>query len=134
MIAIWFILIVAGAVGPIAFWQYGNNGAIVVGLATATVIASTLLAAWLATRFARNNRAAMGLLAGTGIRMFLPLALVLAIVTLGRGRFDRQSALNVVPLYFAMLIGDTIAYVRRVRLLGDAPISVLKQPHKRIGN
>jgi hypothetical protein len=71
------------------------------------------LAAWCTSWFTRHERAAAGLLAGTGIRMFLPLAAVLGVVTIGRSLIEPRSALYFLPLYLAMLIADTVSTLRR---------------------
>jgi hypothetical protein len=130
----WFILLVAAVVGPIAYWQYGTSGAIVVSLAAATMLLSMLLADWAARRFAQSDRAAMGLLAGTAIRMILPLAFVLAVVVLGRGRVERHLVLYILPLYFAMLLSDTVKAVRRANATHDASNPALQSRKKPFGS
>lgn len=125
------VLIVAVVVSPVAWLQYRSSGVIVISLAALAVVASIWLAASCTWWFSRDGRSSAGLLAGTGIRMLLPLGLVLALVTIGRGHIEPGSVLYVVPLYFAMLIADTVSAVRRPRAEHNRMIS---KPGQRNGS
>jgi hypothetical protein len=124
------ILVVALLVGSIAYLQYGASGLFVVSVGTATVLASMWIATWCAKWFAGADRMAAGLLAGTGVRMLLPLAAVLGLVTLGREHIEARSVLYIVPIYFAMLIVDTLAATRRIHS-PRRPIDSESQPPNR---
>jgi len=91
---------------PLAGWQFGVVGTAVVAVFTIAVVASEWLSTWCAQRFARTNRAAACVLAASGIRMALPLAVVLMMVVRFRENIPVESVLYVVPLYLAMLLAD----------------------------
>jgi hypothetical protein len=124
------VLLVAALVCPLAYIQFGQSGLMVVFLGLATVSASMWLAARCARYFAASGRATTGLLSSMGVRMILPLALVLGMVTIGRGHVAPKSVLYVVPLYLAMLVVDTLSSIRRIHPPRSEPVSESKPPEK----
>jgi hypothetical protein len=108
------ILVVGMIMGPLASLQYGNSGWIVVAIGAATMCVSMWLSAWCTLRFTQNDTA-MGLFAGTAVRMLLPLAMILAVVMFGRPYVEPRSVLYIVPLYFAMVVADAVSAVHRLK-------------------
>ena len=98
---------------PLALARLGIPGVQLLTAFAAATIASIVVAAWGEAKLARRNRLSAQLLASSGIRMALPLVLVL-IVVIGQGRFGPVAAvLFAVPLYLAMLTADVLSRARK---------------------
>jgi hypothetical protein len=63
--------------------------------------------------FPRLERTAAGVLAATGLRMVLPLALALVLVVCGSRLAPAGTVLYLVPLYLSMLCAETALAARR---------------------
>jgi hypothetical protein len=97
---------------PLAQAQLGMPGVQLLAAFAAVTVASIAVAAWGEALLARRSRLYAPLLASSGIRMALPLVLVL-IVVVGQGRFGPVAAvLFAVPLYLGMLTADVFSRAR----------------------
>lgn len=108
-----FTLSTAVLIAPISYWQHGWAGVCVVAAGAATIILSFGLAAWLMKTLFRTGQATAGVLAATGLRMILPLAMVLVIVMCGSQLVPAITVLYLVPLYLSMLCAETALAARR---------------------
>jgi hypothetical protein len=109
--ATFFTLAVAAVIAPLSYWQHGWPGVCVVVAEAATIIVSFWLAAWLMRVLLDAGRMTAGVLAATGLRMVLPLALVLVMEA---GQFvPASTVLYLVPLYLSMLCADTVLAARQ---------------------
>jgi hypothetical protein len=97
---------------PLALAQLGMPGVQLLTAFAAVTVASIAVAAWGESLLARHSRLNAQLLASSGIRMALPLVLVL-IVVIGQGRFGPvEAVLFAVPLYVSMLTADVVSRTR----------------------
>ena len=112
----WRALAVLGGVSivlaPLAAWQFGVAG---VGLvvALAVVIAATnWIVRALEVRIVRAGHPVAAPLAASGLRMTVPLAAALLVVTLGSQFVPVAGVLLLVPLYLSALLAETSDHVR----------------------
>lgn len=98
---------------PLAYSRYGGAGLGMVAAAAAVIVSAVWMAAWTEHHFTSRGQVLAGLLAPSGVRLALPLALAMTIVVWGRSYISPQVALYIVPLYLAMLLAETVGAVRR---------------------
>lgn len=106
-----FTLAVAAAIAPIAYWQHGKAGLAVVAVGAVAVVLSFAMANWSPRVLSAAGRATAGVLAATGLRMVLPLALAL-VLAFGQ-LVPARTVIYLVPLYLSMLGADTFLAARR---------------------
>lgn len=105
-------LAVAGALAPLGYWQYGGSGLAVIAVGTVTIVLSFAAADWVVKLLMRRGATAFGVLAAAGLRMLLPLTLVLL---LGLTQLvPARAVIYLVPLYLAMLCSDTLLAARQL--------------------
>jgi hypothetical protein len=92
---------------PIAYSRHDVAGISVVAAAALVIALPAWFAAWLERSLVANGHILAGLLAPSAVRMLLPLAFALVMLTWGRAYVSPQAVLYIVPLYLAMLVVET---------------------------
>lgn len=108
---------------PIAYWRYGLAGLGLLAVYGFVVAAPYWPASWIESRLDRSGRTVGGLLAATGIRMFVPLVAALLVVVMDGRLAPAESVLLLVPLYLSVLCLDTVGHVQHRS--SDGPLSPL---------
>jgi hypothetical protein len=117
-------LIASLLLAPLAGWQFGLPGIAAVALFAATVMASFWLANWFAANWFSAWDATAGLLALTGIRMALPLAVAVVVVIQHDRLIPVPAAVYLVPIYLAMLAAELLHPWRCRPRLGDPTVGM----------
>jgi len=113
-------LLVAAALAPFAYAQFGPIGPWIIAAFAGSIIVSVWVAAWGAARLAQSHPLLASLFASSGVRMIAPFAIALA-VAIGHGRIAPiESIYYVVPLYLCMLVADVFVWVREARALDSS--------------
>ncbi len=85
----------------------------VIGSGALTIVCAVVLSHAMLRYFAGWGGVLAGLLISMSVRMFVPLVFVLVIVLWEPGRVPAWSAMYIAPLYFVMLIAETVFALRR---------------------
>lgn len=115
------VLAAAALLAPLAYWQLGSVGLAVLGAAALTMVIAVLLSHRAVRYFAGSGRAIAGMLSAMSARMFVPLLFVVAIVVCSAPSVPAWSAMYIAPLYFVMLIAETVFALRRCHAGQSAP-------------
>ncbi len=107
------LLAAAALLAPLAYWQLGTIGLAIVGAAAVTMLIAVLLSHVMERLFARTGHSMAGLLAAMTARMLVPLMFVLAVVVWEHPSVPTWSAMYIAPLYFVMLVAETVFALRR---------------------
>ena len=111
-----FLLLIAAAIeAPIAYLQLGNTGLVVLGAAVLTMVAAITLSKFAEWYFVGPANAFARQVATMILRMLIPLSFVLTVILWEHPNVPTWSALYIAPLYFVVLIAETIAATRRIQ-------------------
>lgn len=92
---------------PITYWRHGLTGVGVAAASALVITTAAWLGIWVERSLSAGGHTLAGLLAPSAVRMILPLAFALIIVTWGRAYVPPQVVLYIVPLYLTMLVVET---------------------------
>jgi hypothetical protein len=114
------ILASLAILAPFGYAQFGLAGTVVIASFAAGIVLSVWIADWGSTKLSKRHPLVAELFASSGVRMVVPLIIVL-IVVLGRGRIGPVGAVYyAVPLYLCMLGSDVFFRMRNARAFGSA--------------
>lgn len=111
------LLAASALLAPLAYWQLGPVGLAVIGGAAFSMMTAVFFSKWAESFFASSGRPMAGLLIAMVPRTIVPLAFVLVVVVGNFPSVPSWSAMYIAPLYFVMLINETLSALYRCQQL-----------------
>jgi hypothetical protein len=108
---------------PLTYSQFGQVGAISLGVFAAAIITSTWASSLLAALVAVNHPKLSALTSSSGVRMIAPLIVAVIIATTGGQLAPIETLYYLIPLFMCSLAADVASHIRRLRQANASAIS-----------